>query len=156
MLIGSSHITLIQHNLIKPGPNVPYFSLFRPAQRVPLNLHKKTGTAHTSPNCVSRALHTHSQVPLPSLSPFLARMQFTSGRWVGDRALFGGRLVSSHICVLTEKRVDKGRSQHTPNVQIIRRCRGVVRRLSHVQQVAVDIVLHDEAGRVEPRREAIN
>jgi hypothetical protein len=35
-------------------------------------------------------------------------------------------------------------------MQIIRRGLGVVRRLPHVQQIAVDVVLHDELGRVEP------
>lgn len=35
-------------------------------------------------------------------------------------------------------------------MQVVGRLFGVVRRLAHVEQVAVDIVLHDEAGRVEP------
>ena len=35
-------------------------------------------------------------------------------------------------------------------MEIIRRRLGAVGRLSHVKQVAIDVVLHDEAGRVEP------
>lgn len=38
----------------------------------------------------------------------------------------------------------------TPDVEIVRRCRVVVRLLRVVKQVAIDVVLHDEARGVEP------
>lgn len=38
----------------------------------------------------------------------------------------------------------------TPNVQIIRRSLSMMRRLSHIQQIAIDVVLEDEARGVKP------